>query len=317
MAKKRLKQYLIIRNVVAYLQVISYIFQITSFYLFYQKKTALFLVDFLMINVSLIKTLSIFIYLLSIYLFGQYQKAIGKIEQEVDFFPYFGYTKLCGFCLLMWIHPLYFLKETGSGWYEEFIDKDNVPIEFERNLNQLLFVVAFTIQFWFTCFVLLENTMYSNTRSQRICSMFRVENNVKFIVKCLLNQHGEVFVPCLILGGVFYFSTIIITLEQGFVDHILSRELPEEVLLQNFKKASVLVTYQNTLWYVLITMTTVGYGDMVVRTNLTRVFIFLVAMFGAMIFPVLVISIKNMFQISRNEEMSIAIIEQVRIKRLL
>jgi len=64
-------------------------------------------------------------------------------------------------------------------------------------------------------------------------------------------------------------------------------------------------------------MTTVGYGDMVVRTNLTRLMIFIVAMFGAMIFPVLVISIKNTFQISRNEEMSIAIIEQVKIKRIL
>lgn len=45
-------------------------------------------------------------------------------------------------------------------------------------------------------------------------------------------------------------------------------------------------------------MTTIGYGDMWVNSTLSRIILFFVAVYGAVVFPVFVVTLTNFFELS-------------------
>ena len=65
----------------------------------------------------------------------------------------------------------------------------------------------------------------------------------------------------------------------------------------------------------LITMTTIGYGDLFVKTQLARFIVFFCALYGLIIFPLLVVTITNMFKLSYEENASLNIMKLKYSKR--
>ena len=65
----------------------------------------------------------------------------------------------------------------------------------------------------------------------------------------------------------------------------------------------------------MITITTIGYGDMYVRTNLSKIIIFLCSFYGVIVFPLLVVTITNIFQIPKNEKVSLLVVKMVNKKK--
>lgn len=102
----------------------------------------------------------------------------------------------------------------------------------------------------------------------------------------------------IIFAGMFFFSTLINVSEIGYLLELKKEDFDTseeyEVEKQDWE---VLVYYYNSIWNTLITMTTIGYGDMYVRTTLSRMIIFFVAVYGAVILPLLIVSITNLFEI--------------------
>ncbi len=143
--------------------------------------------------------------------------------------------------------------------------------------------------------------------------MFGFQNDTLFIVKCILAKHGEMFVLFLLVGGMFFFSTLINVSEIGLFLHLNPKTASEDILAES----TILISYYNTFWNILISMTTIGYGDMYVRANLSRIIIFFDAIYGAVIFPVMVVTITNLFEINRNERISINIVKMVEKKQIL
>ena len=45
----------------------------------------------------------------------------------------------------------------------------------------------------------------------------------------------------------------------------------------------------------MITVTTIGYGDMYARANLSKIIIFFCSFYGVVVFPLLVVTITNVF----------------------
>ena len=62
-------------------------------------------------------------------------------------------------------------------------------------------------------------------------------------------------------------------------------------------------------------MTTIGYGDLVVRSSMARVVVFFCAFYGLIIFPLLVVTITNMFKLSYEEKASLNIMKLKYSKR--
>lgn len=69
--------------------------------------------------------------------------------------------------------------------------------------------------------------------------------------------------------------------------------------------------FANSMWLVILTMTTVGYGDIYPRTDIGRGSMFLCALFGVIIVSIMVVSIMNELEMSPLEEKSYSLITKI------
>jgi len=61
-------------------------------------------------------------YIYSIYLYGNFEKALGNIWEGQNYIKYEGYYWISIKCLVLLIHPLVFLKERYAYFNESFFD---------------------------------------------------------------------------------------------------------------------------------------------------------------------------------------------------
>lgn len=313
------RKYLLIKNTVAFLMMITFIFSLMTFSLSYHfGKEDSFLNIFLMIVVSFMKVMTGILYYFSLDAFGKYLKAIGQISGKSDYLKNLGIFRISLSIFFLIIHPPVFFNHLTSYWNEFYFTGDNEYVSFQRQFNHYLYLIQFIVIFVNIFYTILENTFYAKTRAQRICKMFGFDNDLTFIIKCILSQNGEIFVFCLMVGGMFFFATLINVSEIGYYS---ATRLTDFTTSDEYNAAlqdrSVLIFYYNTFWNMLITMTTIGYGDMYVRANLSRIIICFCALYGAVIFPVMVVTITNLFEINRNEKTSINIVKMVEVKEIL
>lgn len=70
-------------------------------------------------------------------------------------------------------------------------------------------------------------------------------------------------------------------------------------------------SYINDAWEVVLTMTSVGYGDYYPRTLLGRAIIFVCSMVGVVIVSIVVVSVMNLLQMSSLESKAFTIIKKL------
>lgn len=317
-AKIAYRKYLLVRTNMGFICLMALIFNLASFAItYYEKEPDSVGNKGLMISVMGFKIIVVLLYLKSFELWGSYMKKTEILNQNDDIFYEEGYYWIALKAFVLLIHPIYWLDGIKiQPFKESYYGTDDRFTYFVRDVNLYLYLIQFAVLFWVIFMVFLENTEYSATRSQRICRMFGFDNDILFIIKCILAKQGGLFVFCTIISIMFYFATLLNISEIGYV---LSLE-PEmfdsyEVYSGEIVLHSKLTTYYNTFWHVLITITTIGYGDMVVRAYLSRVIIFTIALAGAIIMPVLVVTVSNLFALMRSEANSIDLFHKVKAKQ--
>lgn len=69
--------------------------------------------------------------------------------------------------------------------------------------------------------------------------------------------------------------------------------------------------YFNSMWMVIVTMTTVGYGDYFPQTVLGRVIMFMVCIWGIFIISLMVIALNNILSLNELESKSSNLIQRL------
>lgn len=96
----------------------------------------------------------------------------------------------------------------------------------------------------------------------------------------------------------------------------------ESPLIRNDESSNNLHLYANTMWNIIITMTTVGYGDFYARTDLgryaprttTRLVIFIVCIFGVFVVSMMVVTLTNSLTTTSLEGKAITVLERLQVK---
>jgi Ion channel len=146
------------------------------------------------------------------------------------------------------------------------------------------FLFAFMLlRFYFVVRTLLNLNLFSELTSKRICTKHNVEPGVSFSFKALIKERP----------GITVFLTALISIMWlAYLLRIFERVAYEE------QGQKVFDSYFTSVWNVVITMTTVGYGDIASVSVYGRLISMVNAIWGAFIISLLVASIGKIFELT-------------------
>jgi hypothetical protein len=129
---------------------------------------------------------------------------------------------------------------------------------------------------------IVSSTIYLSTRGSRICRIYGTKCNLYFGFKCLFNTRPLFFLVVIFITMLFVFGEMV---------RLSEEDVP----------SSTLGIFGNSLWCVMITMGTVGYGDYYPQTYLGRVILFFAAITGIIVASLLILTLSTYLSMKMSE----------------
>lgn len=129
-------------------------------------------------------------------------------------------------------------------------------------------------------------TKWTSPKAKDFCRQFGIEPSPLFAVKAMLKEKPFHLLVPLILLSILVFSLSVRIFERGFLS---------ESSQQDYSYI------WNSMWLVMLTMTTVGYGDFFPRTHFGRFIIVLACLWGIFLISLMIVTLTN-FILFKNEE---------------
>lgn len=130
--------------------------------------------------------------------------------------------------------------------------------------NDILIIIIF-IQVPYQIYEMFNSTKYNSPRIQRINMIFSNQNLKNSMpIKNYIANHPIIFMIISFIFSVLYFSSFILIVER-------------ESSKKGDKK---LERWDQAIWYVVVTMTTIGYGDIVSKTLIARILVMVLVIWG-------------------------------------
>jgi potassium intermediate/small conductance calcium-activated channel subfamily N protein 2 len=169
--------------------------------------------------------------------------------------------------------------------YTEYVAGFDFTIEYEW--NDLLLYFSCT-RLYMNFKMILYLTQFMNPRAQRVCLLNNCTADTMFAIKGLFKQK-----PYQILYGSLVISTVLF----GFQLRLFERQI-SEASGQDFGDM------YNCMWNVIITLTSVGYGELYPKTFWGRIVGVSIAFWGVFITSFFVVTVTNMLNFTGPEEKS-------------
>ena len=219
-------------------------------------------------------------------------KSKMQIHKDETFYTtglYKGYLVHCFFNL---IQPYWFL------YGQTFPDKYNEHTkDIVFQVNDALTVIQIFITMFPIYVYIIELTNWTDPKAQRCCSIFGVQANFLFGLKALMIQDPLIVVICAFLFSLLQLS---ISLQ------IFEREV--DINFKNITTAS---------WNVIITLTTVGYGDYYPKTNGGRFIGIITAFWGVFFVSLFVVALTNILDLEESELRAFILLRRLFTRKIL
>jgi hypothetical protein len=108
---------------------------------------------------------------------------------------------------------------------------------------------------------------------------------VRFTFKCMIIKAPGLTVVCTLTA-----STMIL----GYILRIFEIEYYRSLKHVDFD------SYFSAIWVIVVTMTTVGFGDLVPYSYIGRIIIMITSFWGGFLISLVIVSVSKMFELTRN-----------------
>ena len=134
------------------------------------------------------------------------------------------------------------------------------------------------LRVYFLVRTILSRSIYTDAYSRKLCRFYGFEAGVKYTIKCMIQLEPER--TCIALLS----STILIFAHAAKIFETPYFRAEDDIGLK-----SSMDSYLNAIWMTVITLTTVGYGDLYPCTTGGRIVIMTLALWGSFIMSLLVV----------------------------
>jgi hypothetical protein len=144
----------------------------------------------------------------------------------------------------------------------------------EYSFDELTFIVMIG-RVYLLWRIFINHSSWNGERAEEICHSCLCEGGVSFAIKAELKERPYLVVTCVLLVSIFAFGIALRNAERPFKAHSL----------QDWDYI------WNGMWCIIITMTTVGFGDFYARTHLGRIIGVLSCFWGTFLVSMMVVSL--------------------------
>lgn len=171
---------------------------------------------------------------------------------------------------------------------------DSGPVTFL--LSDFLLAFMFLRLFFLirTCF---NYSIYTDAISKKVCKSYGFNCDVKFAIKCKLLIDPEMAVSVMFICTVCIFAYLVRIFEMP---------------LSRLSKSQEYESYFNSVWFTVVTLTTIGYGDISPGTVPGKIMTIILGFWGAIFMALLVPTVSNIFNLSPDQELAL---RRVRLTR--
>jgi hypothetical protein len=196
---------------------------------------------------------------------------------------------LACYIAVFFFHPFPISRNVDIHFYNKKYD-----VNYTIPLNGFFALMCF-FRLWFLIKYYLVSSPYFEPRTQRICAMNGFNTDLFFSLKGNVKNNPFEILGVLFTCLFFFFSYGIRIFERGL----------------DGKAAATFSNYYNCLWCLVITMTTVGYGDTTPSTELGQFLVIVNCFCGVMLLSMLIIAITNMLNLEGNEKSIYIMLERI------
>lgn len=235
------------------------------------------------------------------------------IGAKENFVQAFGKGHIVFFFILFLFHPFYFLIDVPFFIQENYYKYDTTFDSYRRPVVEYLILIQFVVGVFFLLTIFLENLKYGNNRADRIARFFGIEADAVFVLRACMKRYPLFFVIFLEVFGIVFFGVMVRIAETNYVQHIPSG-LSAEDYSNEFSTRILFFNYANVFWNMVITMTTIGYGDFYTRSTLARFFIIITGFYGILVTSLLVVAFTNLLEMESSEDIAFNIIKSIQVQ---
>ena len=190
--------------------------------------------------------------------------------------------------------PYPFLKNiTYKEWYPDY------GIHAEYEVNHLLLSIAF-IRFYLPWRLALTVSNYLTSRAHRLGVLNGCEVSYFFATKCLMKDKPLTAQWTSMIASIGIGGFLLRVFEQPLKD-------PSS---QDF-------SYSNSFWNVIVTMSTVGYGDFFPKSHMGRFVGVIIWLWGVVVVSIFVVTVTNMLAFDPTEEKTYSLLQRLSYKENL
>ena len=139
--------------------------------------------------------------------------------------------------------------------------------------------------------------------AKEICKKYKISNGIAFALKAELKYRPFIILFLSILILVALCAFCLRTFEYGVIN-------PKEEY-KNLIDGNDLVYLLNCFWVIIITMVTVGYGDLYPRSHLGRGIVIIAAILGMLLTSLMIVSLGNLTEFTEQEKKAYNIIKKI------
>ena len=149
---------------------------------------------------------------------------------------------------------------------------------------RLIYVVKTTINMSF----------YTDPRAQRVCAIYGAEANYSFAMKAIMKQDSW-----FVLG----YSMLITLVSMSYQLRLFERNIN-----------SNMNNITTNMWCMMITMLTIGYGDVYPKSHMGRLIGIVIAGWGVFFTSLFVVALTNMLEFDSTEQKAFNLLQRLQYK---